>query len=140
MLKFSDPFGRNTYIKKQYVRHKLTFLVRSIEILRHSREITRLDIMAYLVPATNPRSKPQRLCATNCKSSAPDKLQTFRTIFGISCKYLTKNYLHEITLFVLSWRGISCKRNHETFQENKEKNQWFEIKCPALMAEWLNPT
>ena len=57
--------------------------------------------MAYLDPASNPRSKPKRLCATNCKSSAPDKLQTFKTIFGISCKYLTKNYLHEIPLFVL---------------------------------------
>ena len=57
--------------------------------------------MAYLEPASNPRSKPQRLCATNCKSSTPDKLQTFRIIFGISCKFLTKKYLHEITLFVL---------------------------------------
>ena len=105
-----------------------------------TREITRLDLMAFLDPASNPRWKPQRMCATNCKSSTPDKLQIFRTIFGISCKYLTKNYLHEIKLFVLFWRGISCKRNHETFQENKEKNQWFEIKCPVLMAEWLNPT
>ena len=52
-------------------------------------------------PASNPESKPQRLGATNCKSSTSDKLQTFRTIFGISCKFLTKNYLHEITLFVL---------------------------------------
>ena len=73
----------------------------SMHFSRGTREITRLDIMAYLDPASNPRSKPQRLCATNCKSSTPDKLQTFRTIFGISCKYLTKNYLHEITLFVL---------------------------------------
>ena len=96
--------------------------------------------MTYLDPASNPRSKPQRLCATNCKSSTPDKLQIFRTIFGISCKYLTKNYLHEITLFVLFWRGILCKRNHRTFQESKKKNQWFERKCPVLMAAWLNPT
>ena len=50
-----------------------------------TRVITRLDLMAYLGPASNPRSKSQRLCATNCKSSTPDKLQTFRTIFGISC-------------------------------------------------------
>ena len=63
---------------------------------------TRLDIiMAYFDLASNPGSKPQRLGATNCKSSTSDKLQTFRTIFGISCKFLTKNYLHEITLFVL---------------------------------------
>ena len=32
-----------------------------------AREITRLDIMAYLDPATNPGSKPKRLGATNCK-------------------------------------------------------------------------
>ena len=55
--------------------------------------------MAYLDPASNPRSKPQRLCATNCKSSTSDKLQTFRTIFGIFCKYLTKNYLHFLFCF-----------------------------------------
>ena len=39
-----------------------------------------LDIMAYLDPASNPGSKPQRLGATNFKSSTSDKLQTFRTI------------------------------------------------------------
>ena len=55
--------------------------------------------MAYLDPASNPGSKPQRLGATNCKSSTSDKLQTFRTIFGISCKFLNKNYLREITFF-----------------------------------------
>ena len=32
VINFSDPFGRNTYIKKLYVRHKLTFLIRSIEM------------------------------------------------------------------------------------------------------------
>mgnify|MGYP001421615401 CR=1 FL=1 len=57
--------------------------------------------MAYLDPAANPGSKPQRLRASNCKSSTSDKLEMFRTIFGISCKVLTKNYLHKITLFVL---------------------------------------
>ena len=55
--------------------------------------------MAYLDPASNPGSKPKRLGATNCKSSP--ELQTFRIIFGISCKFLIKNYLHETTLFVL---------------------------------------
>ena len=79
--------------------------------------------MAYLDPALNPGSKPQRLGAANCKSFTSDKLQIFRTIFGISCKFLTKNYLHEITLVVLFGRGIKCKRNHRTFEENKEKNQ-----------------
>ena len=55
--------------------------------------------MADLYPASNPGSKPQRLGATNCKTS--DKLQTFGTMLGISCKFLTKNYLHDITRFVL---------------------------------------
>jgi hypothetical protein len=58
-----------------------------------------LDIMAYLDPASNPGSEPPRLGATNFKSSTSDKLQTFRTILGIFCKFLTKNYLHEITCF-----------------------------------------
>ena len=57
--------------------------------------------MAYLDPASNPGSKPQGLGATNCKSSTSDKLQTFKTIYGISCKFLTKKYVHEITRFVL---------------------------------------
>ena len=57
--------------------------------------------MAYLDPASNPGSKSQRLGATNCKIFTSDKLQTFRIIFGISCKFLTKNYLHELTRFVL---------------------------------------
>ena len=65
-----------------------------------TREITRLDIMAYLDPASNPRSKLQRLCATNCKSSTPDKLQTFRIIFGISCNFQTQNYIHKITFLI----------------------------------------
>ena len=90
--------------------------------------------MAYLDLTSNPGSMPQRLVATNCKNSTPDKLQAFRTIIGISYKILTKNFLHEITLFVLFRRGISCKRNHITLHQNKEKNQWFERKCPVLMA------
>jgi len=56
--------------------------------------------MAYLDPASKFGSKPQSLGATNSKSSTSDKLQTFRTIFGISWKFLTKTYLHGITLFL----------------------------------------
>ena len=50
--------------------------------------------MAYLDPASNFGSKPQRLGATNCKSSSSDKLQTFKNIFGISWKLLTKNFFY----------------------------------------------
>jgi hypothetical protein len=87
-----------------------------VGLLKITREITRLDITSYHDPAANLGSKPQNLGATNCKNSTSDKLQTFRAIFDISCKCLTKNYLHEIPLFVL--KGISCKRNYRTFQEN----------------------
>ena len=76
--------------------------------------------MAYLDPASNPRSKPQRLCVPNCKSSIPDKLQTFRTIFGISCKYMTKNYLHEITLFVLKGNLMQEKSQNLSGQQGEE--------------------
>ena len=79
--------------------------------------------MAYLDPASNPRSKPQRLCAKNCKSSTPDKLQIFRTIFGISCKYLTKNYLHEITLtfcFVLKGNFMQEKSRNLSGKQGEE--------------------
>ena len=76
--------------------------------------------MAYLDPASNPRSKPQRLCATNCKSSTPDKLQIFRTIFGISCKYLTKICLHEITLFVLKGNFMQEKPRNLSGKQGEE--------------------
>ena len=87
--------------------------------------------MAYLDPASNPGSKPQRFSVKNCKTSTPDKVQRIKTIFGISCKLPTKNsiYLHEKTLFVLFpsataaiLGGTFSKRNHRTFQENKGKN------------------
>ena len=55
------------------------------------RLLGKLDLMAYLDPASNPWSKPQRFSVRNCKSSTPDKLQTFKSIFGISCKFLAKN-------------------------------------------------
>ena len=54
------------------------------------RLLSRLDII-YLDPASKSGSKPQRLGAKNCKRSTSDKLQTFRTIFGSSCKFQTKN-------------------------------------------------
>ena len=55
--------------------------------------------MAYLDPASNPGSKPQRFSVKNCKSSTPDKLQTIKTIFGISFRLLT---IMRKKLFVLS--------------------------------------
>jgi hypothetical protein len=79
-------------------RNAATWKVCTNELLR---DIIRLDIMTYLDPASNTGSKPQRLGATNFKSSTSDKLQTFTIIFGISCKFPNKNYLNEITLFGL---------------------------------------
>ena len=76
--------------------------------------------MAYLDPASNPRSKPQRLCATNGKSSTLDKLQIFRTIFGISCKYLTKNYLDNTFCFVLKGNFMQEKSRNLSGKQGEE--------------------
>ena len=74
--------------------------------------------MAYLDPASNPESKPQRLGAINCQSSTSDKLQTFRTIFGISCKFLTKNYL--LFVFVLKGNLMQEKSRNLSGQQGEE--------------------
>jgi hypothetical protein len=55
--------------------------------------------MAYLDSASNPGSKPQRFSVKNCKSSTSDKLQKYKTIFGISCKFLSNNSIQMITCF-----------------------------------------
>jgi hypothetical protein len=55
--------------------------------------------MANLDPASNPGSKPQRFSVKNCKSSTSDKLQIFKPIFGISCKFLAKNSIQMITCY-----------------------------------------
>jgi len=57
--------------------------------------------MADLDPASNPGSKPQRFSVKNCKSSTSDKLQTFKIIFGISCKFLAQNS-------ILNLKMIAC--------------------------------
>ena len=58
----------------------------SMHFSRGTREITRLDIMAYFDPASNPGSKPQRLSDENDKSCNWKK-----TFWGsISSKLLTK--------------------------------------------------
>ena len=73
--------------------------------------------MAYLDPASNPGSKSH---TTNCKRSTSDKLQTFRTNFGISCKYLTKKYLHEITRFVLKGNFMQEKSRNLSGKQGEE--------------------
>ena len=80
--------------------------------------------MAYLDPASNPGSKPQRFSVKNGKSSTSDKLQTFKTIFGISCisgqkLYSNDNLFSKATAATLG--GTFSNRNHRTFQENKKK-------------------
>ena len=84
--------------------------------------------MANLDPASNPGSKPQRFSVKTCKSSTSDKLQTFKPIFGISCKVLAKNSIQMITWYEvqqlqLTLGGTFSQRNHATVQENKTKNQ-----------------
>ena len=72
--------------------------------------------MAYFDPASNPRTMPQSLGATNCKSSMSDKLQTFRAIFGMSCKYLTKNTLS----FILKGNLMQEKSRNLSGQQGEE--------------------
>jgi hypothetical protein len=55
--------------------------------------------MAYLDPASNPGSKAQWFIVKNCKSSTPNKLQTIKTIFGISFKLLTIIRKHVLFCF-----------------------------------------
>jgi hypothetical protein len=55
--------------------------------------------MAYLDPASNLGSKPQSFSVKNCNSSTSNKLQTFKIIFVISCKFLAKNSISMITCF-----------------------------------------
>ena len=76
--------------------------------------------MVYLDPASNPGLKTQRFSVKNCKSSTSDKLQTFRTIFGMSCKFLTKNYLHEITRFVLKGNFMQEKSQNLSGKQGEE--------------------
>jgi hypothetical protein len=81
--------------------------------------------MAYLDPASNPGSKPQRFRVKNCKSSTSDKLQTFKTIFGISCKLLTirrKNFLFCFQMQQLQLLGvISLREITEPFRKIKTR-------------------
>ena len=46
----------------------------TLPLSKGTREITRLEMMAYLDPASNPGSKPERFGVTNCKNSTSDKL------------------------------------------------------------------
>ena len=56
-----------------------------------------MDLMGYLDSASNPGSKPQSI--KKCKSSTSDKLQTYKTIFDISSKFLSNNSIQMITCF-----------------------------------------
>ena len=67
--------------------------------------------MAYLDPASNPRSKPQRLSDTNCNYKT--------TNFGISCKLLTKTLFTRRKKIVL----FPSTTFSTEIEENKDKNQ-----------------
>jgi len=79
--------------------------------------------MAYLDPASNPGSKTQRFSVKNCKSSTPDKLQTIKTIFGISCKLPTimrKHFLFCFQMQQLQLLGeISVREITQPFRKIK---------------------
>ena len=91
-----------------------------------TREITRLYIMAYLDTPFNLGSKQEML-------SASDKLQTFRAIFD------QKLFTWDNTFcFVL--KGNLMHEKSQNLTGKKETHQWFDWKCPELMAEWLYST
>ena len=81
--------------------------------------------MAYLDPASNPGSKPQRFSVKNCKSSTPDNLQTIKTIFDISCKLLTimrKHFLFCFQIPQLQLFGeISVREITQPFRKIKKQ-------------------
>jgi hypothetical protein len=81
--------------------------------------------MAYLDPASNPGSKPKRFIVKNCKSSTPDKLQTIKTIFGISYKLLTimrKHFWFGFQMQQLQLLGeISVRKITQPFWKIKTK-------------------
>ena len=66
-----------------------------------------MNTFVQVDPASNGGSKPQRLNDKNCKS----------------CIWKQNNKIF--------------KRNHRTFEETKDENQF---KCAVLIAVWLYPT
>ena len=80
----------------------------SMHFSRGTREITRLDIIAYFDPASSPGSKPQRLSDENDKSCNWKK-----TFWGsISSKLLTKNSIYKKKTFVFCFRVQLFLKNH----------------------------
>ena len=83
--------------------------------------MTRLDIMPYLDPASDPGSTPQRFSVKNCKSSTSDKLQTLRTnkkkVFSHYGQQFTRNAKNGFDGLKLIWSG--------TFAMFNPKPLWF---------------
>ena len=79
--------------------------------------------MAYLDRTSKPGPIPQRFSVKSCKSSTLDKLQTFKTIFGISCKMLTimrKHFLFCFQMQQLQLLGeISVREITQPFRKIK---------------------
>ena len=76
--------------------------------------------MAYLDPVSNSGSKPQRLSDRNCQCTwKQNKKMAFCVTFWPKTICSMCNF---------------CKRNHWTFEENKDRNQWLVRKCAVLMV------
>jgi hypothetical protein len=70
----------------------------------------------------------------NCKSSTSDNLQTFKTIFGNFYKLLTKNSVYIRNTFCFVFYATGAIKITESFKENREKNQLFDLRRAVLIA------
>ena len=83
--------------------------------------------MALLESASNPWSKPQRFSDKNTKVALVNKT----TDVGISSKLLTKNSIHKENNYCFVSKCNFFKKNPWTFEENRDKNQWFARKSAS---------
>ena len=79
------------YDVNYYLKHRKNIFC-NFTIFELVNEIGDFESLCYIDPTSNPGPKQHRFSVNNYKSSISDKLQTFKTIFGISCKFLAKNF------------------------------------------------
>jgi hypothetical protein len=85
--------------------------------------------MAYLDPASNPVLKPQIFNVKSCKSSTSDNCQTFKTIFGISCKLLSKKLFSSATAATLGGYFQQEKSQNLLGKWKQDSMIWDKMGC-----------
>ena len=86
--------------------------------------------MVYLDTASNPGLEPQRLDIKKFKSSPSDKLQTFITIFGISCKFLTETIYIRYQFLFCSEGESHAREITEPFRKIRRRINDFRENVP----------